>query len=221
MTPDPAAVPRGWQAVRLRDVARLTAGKAPTYVTGDIAQIPVIGANGRIGTTDRFNATLGVAVGRVGASGSVRRIDAPVWLSDNVLLVEPEVGLVRQQVPLSRIGVGTTPKSGLADCSAPHHANNARWHPPLPPAPSPSSAPSPPSSTPSMRRSSAPRRSSPPRSASATLCLHELLTRGLPGRHSAWADVPGLGTVPACWEVVRLGDVGRLALGWDAIQGTP
>ena len=32
--------------------------------------------------------------------------------------------------------------------------------------------------------------------------LHELLTRGLPGRHSEWVDVPGLGTVPACWEVV-------------------
>ena len=37
--------------------------------------------------------------------------------------------------------------------------------------------------------------------------LHELLTRGLPGRHSEWVDVPGLGTVPACWDVVRLGDV--------------
>lgn len=37
--------------------------------------------------------------------------------------------------------------------------------------------------------------------------LHELLTRGVPGWHSEWKHVPGLGTVPACWEVVRLGDV--------------
>ena len=37
--------------------------------------------------------------------------------------------------------------------------------------------------------------------------LHELLTRGLPGRHSEWVDVPGLGTAPACWVVVRLGEV--------------
>ena len=37
--------------------------------------------------------------------------------------------------------------------------------------------------------------------------LHELLTRGLPGHHTAWRDVPGLGAIPACWEVVRLGDV--------------
>ena len=36
--------------------------------------------------------------------------------------------------------------------------------------------------------------------------LHELLTRGVPGWHSAWKDVPGLGTVPTSWEVVRLGE---------------
>ena len=37
--------------------------------------------------------------------------------------------------------------------------------------------------------------------------LHELLTRGVPGWHTEWKDVPGIGTIPACWEVVRLGDV--------------
>ena len=43
--------------------------------------------------------------------------------------------------------------------------------------------------------------------------LHELLTRGPPGRHLEWADVPGLGTVPACWDVVRLGDVATVRNG--------
>ena len=37
--------------------------------------------------------------------------------------------------------------------------------------------------------------------------LHELLTRGVPGWHSEWRDVSGLGTIPADWKVVRLGDV--------------
>ena len=37
--------------------------------------------------------------------------------------------------------------------------------------------------------------------------LHRLLTRGVPGWHSEWKDVRGLGTIPASWEVVRLGDV--------------
>ena len=36
--------------------------------------------------------------------------------------------------------------------------------------------------------------------------LHELLTRGVPGWHTEWRDVPGLGTVPADWQVVRLAD---------------
>ena len=43
--------------------------------------------------------------------------------------------------------------------------------------------------------------------------LHDLLTRGVPGWHSEWRDVPGLGVVPASWEVVRLGDVAEVARG--------
>ena len=43
--------------------------------------------------------------------------------------------------------------------------------------------------------------------------LHELLTRGLPGRHSEWKEVPGLGTIPADWQVVRLGDVAEVVMG--------
>ena len=36
--------------------------------------------------------------------------------------------------------------------------------------------------------------------------LHELLTRGVPGWHTEWKEAPGLGTIPAGWEVVRLGE---------------
>ena len=43
--------------------------------------------------------------------------------------------------------------------------------------------------------------------------LHELLTRGVPGWHSEWKEAPGIGTIPASWEVVRLGDVLRLEYG--------
>ena len=43
--------------------------------------------------------------------------------------------------------------------------------------------------------------------------LHELLKRGVPGWHSEWRDVPGLGTIPASWEVVRLGDVAEVERG--------
>ncbi len=43
--------------------------------------------------------------------------------------------------------------------------------------------------------------------------LHELLTRGVPGWHTEWKDVPGLGTIPAAWEVVRLGEVAEIIMG--------
>ena len=37
--------------------------------------------------------------------------------------------------------------------------------------------------------------------------LHELLTRGIPGHHTEWKEAPGLGTIPATWQVVRLGEI--------------
>ena len=43
--------------------------------------------------------------------------------------------------------------------------------------------------------------------------LHELLTRGVPSWHSDWKHAPGIGTVPACWEVARLGDVAEVRNG--------
>ena len=43
--------------------------------------------------------------------------------------------------------------------------------------------------------------------------LHELLTRGVPGWHTEWKDVPGIGTIPADWEVVRLGEVATIERG--------
>ena len=48
--------------------------------------------------------------------------------------------------------------------------------------------------------------------------LHELLTRGLPGWHTAWKEVPGLGTMPADWDMVRLGDVAEI-VGTIATRG--
>ena len=43
--------------------------------------------------------------------------------------------------------------------------------------------------------------------------LHELLSRGVPGWHSAWKEVRGIGTIPADWDVARLGDVADVQTG--------
>ncbi len=51
--------------------------------------------------------------------------------------------------------------------------------------------------------------------------LHDLLTRGLPGQHTEWRDVPGLGSIPADWEVVRLGDVAEVQTGRAVKKDSP
>ena len=43
--------------------------------------------------------------------------------------------------------------------------------------------------------------------------LHKLLTRGVPGWHTQWRHVPGLGIVPTDWQVVRLEDVANIQTG--------
>ena len=40
--------------------------------------------------------------------------------------------------------------------------------------------------------------------------LHELLTRGLPGQHTEWKEVPSFGTIPASWRAIRLGDIAEV-----------
>ena len=37
--------------------------------------------------------------------------------------------------------------------------------------------------------------------------LHELLTHGIPGWHKEWKEAPSLGTIPASWHVVKLGEI--------------
>ena len=53
---------------------------------------------------------------------------------------------------------------------------------------------------------------------SATECLrdallHDLLTRGVPGWHTRWRNVSGLGTIPADWQVARLESVAEIQTG--------
>ena len=60
------------------------------------------------------------------------------------------------------------------------------------------------------------------KSATKRLCdalLGELLTRGVPGWHSKWRCIAGLGTIPAKWSVMPLGNFATLQRGADlAVQ---
>ena len=205
------AIPDGWQRVRLGDVARLGSGKTPPY-DNEAGTVPVLGSNGPIGLARESNFSNGLAVGRVGASGSIQHVREAVWLSDNVLFVDPKIETCNLSFLCNALQTADLP--GLASKTAQPLITQSDLSavkfllPPLP----------------EQRAIAAVLDSIDDaiEGAEAVIAateglrdalLHDLLTRGLPGQHTEFRDVPGLGTIPADWEVVRLGDVATVERG--------
>ena len=212
-------VPDGWHHVRLGDVAKLGSGKTPRY-DNEFGAIAILGSNGPIGLTQESNFSYGIAVGRVGASGSVQRIEKAVWLSDNVLFVDPSEAGLDLSFLCNALQIANLP--GLASKTAQPLLTLGELSavkillPPLP----------------EQRAIAAVLDSIDDaiEGADAVIAatgqlrdslLHDLLTRGLPGQHTEFRDVPGLGTIPADWEVVRLGDVAEVQTGRAVKKGSP
>ena len=195
----------GWHVVRLSDVAMLGSGKSPRY-RNDNGNVTVFGANGPIGLTDTSNFANGIAVGRVGASGSVHCVRAPVWLSDNVLSVEPHPEVLNLSFLYYVLVWAHLP--ALASKTAQPLLTQTELGTvrlPLPPLPEQRAIAAVLDSI-----DEAIERTEEVIAATERLresLLHELLGRGVPGWHSEWKEVRGVGTIPADWEVVRLGDV--------------
>ena len=82
-------IPAGWEVKRLKHLAHVASGFAPpeSYARS-LGEYPVYGSNGLIGYCDEFFVTEEtIAVGRVGASGSVNIVPIRSWVSDNALLL--------------------------------------------------------------------------------------------------------------------------------------
>ena len=225
MTPDPSAVPDGWQVARLGDVAEVVMGQSPPGDTvldwaGNPAGgdgLPFIQGNAEFG--QKFPAPMKWCV-------RPAKVAKP---RDLLISVRAPVGHTNRADRLLAIGRGLAAVrfTGADDAFGWHSVNHAKdvfervaqgstfeaiggkelrsltlLLPPL-----------------AEQRAIAAvldaideaiERTEEVIAATERLrdaLLHELLTCGLPGRHSEWADVPGLGTVPVCWDVVRLGEV--------------
>ena len=207
MTPDPAAVPNGWQVVRLGDVLALEYGVSLPERDRLPGPIPVVGSAGVVGVHDRAtNTGPGVIVGRKGSIGAVTWVASdfiPIDTTYYSVPVGTRADLRWIYHVLTRADLaGLNRATGVPGLSRDDVYALRRPVPPL-----------------AEQRAIAAvldaideaiERTEEVIAATERLrdaLLHELLTRGLPGRHSEWADVPGLGTVPACWDVVPLGEV--------------
>lgn len=104
-------IPAHWERSRIKFLARIASGYAPPdgfdLTSGEY---PIYGSNGLIGYCDRFFVTeMTIAVGRVGASGSVNFIPPNSWVSDNALLLHhlrPHVNLIWLYNLLSTMNLG-------------------------------------------------------------------------------------------------------------------
>ena len=199
-------MPRGWQLVRLGDVLKLEYGVSlPERVRMD-GNVPVIGSAGVVGFHSQAATDgPGIVVGRKGSIGSITWTVDDFVAIDTTYFVVPIDGkidlrwayylLTRED--LSRLNRAT----GIPGLNRDDVYTLTRLLPPLPEQRAIAAV--------LDTIDDAIERTAAVIAATEQLrdsLLHELLTRGVPGWHSEWKDVPGLGTIPVGWEVVRLGE---------------
>ncbi|MBE6509428.1 MAG: restriction endonuclease subunit S [Methanobrevibacter sp.] len=79
-------IPSNWSISRVKNISLIKSGESPKF--DDNGQYDVIGANGKIGKTNRFNiSTNHIIIGRVGASGSVNISPEFAFISDNAFIL--------------------------------------------------------------------------------------------------------------------------------------
>ena len=229
MTPDPAAVPDGWQVVRLGDVAEVVGGTTPSRANEHYwgGEIPWVVPSELTALRGRYLDASREFITRQGLETSSLRVlpAGSVLLTSRATIGATAINtlpVTTNQGFQNLVGVSGVDRLWLYYCvSAMRHELEKRSAGSTFREVSRDAVRSLPILLPPLAEQraiaavldsidEAIERTEEVIAATERLrdaLLHELLTRGLPGRHSEWADVPGLGTVPACWDVVRLGDV--------------
>ena len=82
-------IPAHWKVKRLKHLAHISSGfTLPQSFDRYEGEHPVYGSNGKIGYCDKYLVTnQALAIGRVGASGTINVVPGLSWVSDNALVV--------------------------------------------------------------------------------------------------------------------------------------
>ena len=210
---DNAQIPGGWRRVRLGDVIRLEYGVSLPDRKRSPGQVPVIGSAGVVGHHNQAtNDGPGIVIGRKGSIGSVTWVVEDFVPIDTTYYAVPVEGKVDlrwafhflAQEDLSKLNRAT----GIPGLNRDDVYALNRAIPPLP----------------EQRAIAAVLDGIDDaiEGAGAVIAatgglrdalLHDLLSRGVPGWHTEFRDVPGLGAIPADWQVARLGDVAEVTSG--------
>ena len=200
-------VPDGWEVVRLRDVLKLEYGTSLPERKRFPGHVPVVGSAGLVGFHNQATTRgPGIVIGRKGSIGTV------TWVSDDFLPIDTTYFAVPidgqadlvwlyyllAHEDLSKLNRATgVPGLNRDDVYALKR--------PIPPLPEQQAIAAVMDSIDEAIEGAEAVIAATERLRDSL--LHELLTRGVPGWHSEWKEAPCIGTIPADWEVVRLGDV--------------
>ena len=214
-------IPDGWRQVRLGDVLTLEYGVSLPEKDRLPGQVPVIGSGGVVGRHCQATSNgPGIVVGRKGSIGSVTWTDddfVPIDTTYFVVPINGNIDLRWTYYLLTRTGLSRLNRAtGIPGLN---RDDVYALTLPLPPLPEQRAVAAVLDSI-----DDAIERTGAVIAATVQLrdsLLHQLLTRGVPGWHTEWKDVSGLGTIPADWEVVRLGDVGKWLSGGTPSKARP
>ena len=206
--------PEGWRAGTLRDVCSFEYGKSLPAGARRAGRIPVFGSNGAVGTHDEALVPgPGIVIGRKGSIGEVAWCDGDFWPIDTTYWVERRAAADLRWLfyvlgALNLRGLNTA--TGIPGLNREDAYGLSVGLPPL-----------------GEQRKIAAILSSVDDAIEATQAvidqlqvvkkamMAELLTRGLPGRHTRF-KMTEIGEVPEEWEVVELGSVlASIDSGWS------
>ena len=203
-------LPDGWRMVRLGDVCTLQRGIDLPVQNRTSGAIPVYGSNGVLDYHSKAASRgPGVITGRSGSIGRVYYSEGPYWPLNTTLYVRDFHGNHERYIYhlLSHLGL----ERFSASTGVPS-LNRNFVHPHLVAIP-----------ILAEQQAIAAVLDSIDEAIEVTEAviaiteqlrdslLHELLTRGVPGWHTGWREALGIGTIPADWKVVRLGEVSEVA----------
>lgn len=197
-----------WPRRRLGELLRLEYGKSLPERERNPGPIPVVGSAGRVGSHDRPSVQgPGIVIGRKGSIGTVTWVSEPFYPIDTTYYVasasDGTLDLRWAYHLLSRENL-----SQLNRATGVPGLNRDDVHALIRPVPPLEEQRAMATVLDSIDK--AIERTETVIAATTQLreaLIHDLLTRGLPGRHSEWTNLPGIGVIPACWKVVRLEEV--------------
>lgn len=203
-------IPKGWKSMRLGDILTLEYGFSLPERRREPGPVPVIGSAGIVGShKDCSVIGPGIVVGRKGSIGSITWVNEDFFPIDTTYYLSIDGSLVDLRwlfylfvhEDLSKLNRAT----GIPGLNRDDVYSLRRSIPPL-----------------AEQRAIARvldsideviERTAEVIAATEKLrdaLRHELLTRGMPGWHTEWKEVPRLGIIPADWKVVCLEDIAEV-----------